>query len=74
MTPTPCADCKEQVTKGRQTDPHQHLRLLSTRPFRGSMFGGWEEMTYQCGVCGAVVEHTNDKNEFPPFWWFKKTT
>lgn len=33
------------------------------------MFGGWEESTYQCNVCGSVIEHTNDKNEFAPWWW-----
>lgn len=67
--PTPCQACQEQLKKGRRDSPHSELRHVDTRPFRGSMFGGWEESTYQCTVCGSVIEHTNDKNEFAPWWW-----
>ena len=69
-TSTPCHDCQQQVTKGRRDGPHSHLRLVDSHAFRGSMFGGSEEATYQCGVCGALITHTNDKNDFAPFWWF----
>ena len=34
------------------------------------MFGGFEEITYSCSTCAAIIEHTNDKNEVAPFWWF----
>lgn len=71
--PSPCLACLEQVKKGRHDAPHSDLRLTDTRPCRGSMFGGWEEFTYQCSVCGSVIEHTNDKNEFSPWWWFAST-
>jgi hypothetical protein len=65
-----CAACDDLIkTGGRFSEPHKALRLIETRPRRGSMFGGWEETTYQCETCSAVIEHTNDKNEFPPFWW-----
>jgi uncharacterized protein (DUF983 family) len=66
----PCSACLEQVKKGRYDDPHPALHVVKTTPYRGSMFGGWEETTYQCRECSAIIDHTNDKNEFAPFWWF----
>ncbi len=66
----PCAACREQVTKGRRDRPHAALAMIDGKECRGSMFGGWEETTYRCRECSAVIEHTNDKNEFAPFWWF----
>jgi hypothetical protein len=68
----PCAACREQVTKGRHDRPHAALLAIDTREARGSMFGGWEETTYRCQTCSAVIEHTNDRNEVAPFWWFSK--
>ena len=55
---------------GRRDKPHPQLKVLNSRECRGSMFGGWEETTYRCDECGALIEHTNDKNEFAPFWYF----
>jgi len=63
-----CENCEKQKSEGRRGNPHSDLQLQSEKPFRGSMFGGWEEVTYLCKVCGSKVHHTNDKNEFPPFW------
>ena len=68
----PCAACREQVTKGRHDQPHAALLAIDTKEARGSMFGGWEETTYRCQTCSAVIEHTNDRNEVAPFWWFSK--
>jgi hypothetical protein len=34
------------------------------------MFGGHEEVIYRCSVRSSVIEHTNDKNEFAPYWYF----
>jgi hypothetical protein len=68
--PVQCPACLEQVTKGRHGEPHDALRCIDTKEFRGSMFGGWEEMTYQCQTCRSIVHHTNDKNEVAPFWYF----
>jgi endogenous inhibitor of DNA gyrase (YacG/DUF329 family) len=66
----PCPACQAQVTKNRRDAPHSELVVMEVKPFRGSMFGGWEETIYRCRTCEAVIEHTNDKNEFAPFWWF----
>jgi hypothetical protein len=67
---TPCDACSELILNGgRSTKPHPALHLVEERPFRGAMLGGWEETTYRCKTCSAVIEHTNDKNEFAPFWW-----
>lgn len=63
-----CDLCTEQTTKSRRDNPHQYLELIEEKPIRGSMFGGWEEYTYICKKCGATMHHTNDKNEFLPFW------
>jgi len=68
----PCEACRLQVIKGRHDRPHAALVLIDGKEFRGSMFGGWEERTYQCQTCAAIIEHTNDKNEVPPYWWFRK--
>lgn len=68
----PCAACREQVTKGRHDWPHAALLVIDIREFRGSMFGGWEETTYRCQTCLAVIHHTNDRNEVAPFWRFSK--
>jgi hypothetical protein len=59
----PCAACREQVTKGRHGRPHAALLAIDRREARGSMFGGWEDTTYRCQTCSALIEHTNDKNE-----------
>jgi hypothetical protein len=69
-TSSPCPDCPQQITKGRRDDPHIHLSLVDSQAFRGSMFGGWEEGTYQCSICSNLIAHTSDKNDFAPFWWF----
>ena len=63
-----CESCENQKRESRRGSPHKDLHLQSEKPIRGSMFGGWEEFTYYCKVCGATVHHTNDKNEIPPFW------
>jgi hypothetical protein len=70
---SPCRACLEQVAKGRHDGPHSALAAVTVKPFRGSMFGGWEETTYKCQTCSAIIEHTNDKNEFAPFWWFPES-
>ena len=67
--PTPCQARQDQLKKGWHDLPHSDLRHVDTRPFRGSMFGGWEESTFQRAVCGSVIEHTNDRSEFAPWWW-----
>src|SRR3984885_9658343 len=59
----PCAACRDQVTKGRHGRPHAALLAIDRREARGSMFGGWEDTTYRCQTCSALIEHTNDKNE-----------
>ena len=30
--------------------------------------GGGTSTTYRCRVCGAQVEHSTDKLDFPCFW------
>jgi hypothetical protein len=30
---------------------------------------GHEETIYRRATCGSFIEHTNDKNEFAPFWY-----
>ena len=34
------------------------------------MFGGHEEMIYECRDCGSFIYHMHDKNDFMPFWYF----
>jgi hypothetical protein len=70
MHGVPCFACQKQVNMSRNSPPHCNLHLIETKSFRSSMFGGWEETTYRCLVCYSSIEHTNDKNEFAPFWWF----
>jgi hypothetical protein len=69
----PCSACLEQVKANRLSKPHPALEFVGQKPFRGSTFGGWEEKAYQCRICGSAIEHTNDKNEFAPFWWFTRS-
>jgi hypothetical protein len=71
--PSPCQAYRDQLKNGRHYSPHSDLRYVDTRPFRGSMFGGGEEATYQRAVCGSVTEHINDKNECAPWWWLACT-
>jgi hypothetical protein len=68
---TPCSACLVQVKKGRHDSPHGNMVLVDSRTF-DSMLGGWEEYTYQCTSCGSIIEQTNDKNEVPPWWWFRR--
>lgn len=64
-----CVACKKQETLGRRDGPHADLVVMQERPGR-SIMGGWEETDYRCRVCSSTMTHTNDKNEFAPYWWF----
>jgi len=67
---TPCNTCLEQLSKERYANPHEHLALLSS--IDGShKFGGWEIYSYVCQICGAKIDHINDKNDFAPWWRLK---
>jgi hypothetical protein len=67
--PTPCIACLNKLKLGRHDKPHDNLVLVKTTHFRGSMFGGLEEFAYRCSTCSTLIDHTNDKNEFAPWWW-----
>jgi uncharacterized protein (DUF983 family) len=66
----PCQACCEQVKRGLYDKAHQNLTPVASKAFRGSMFGGHEEVTYKCRVCGHLIHHMHDKNDFAPFWYF----
>ena len=48
MVAQPCDPCRHKVTLGRRDSPHASLSAQRLTPFRGSMFGGYEETTYKC--------------------------
>jgi hypothetical protein len=72
MQIAPCAACQNQLSARRRAAPHPRLTLLATYEARGAMWGGHEEFDYRCEDCGTRIHHTNDKNEFTPFWWIMK--
>ena len=56
---------------GREARPHFKLRMVKTVEFQREMRAGpYEESVYECRACFSTIMHTNDTNEFPPFWWF----
>ena len=67
----PCAECLEQTKKNRRDQPHPNLVLKESKS-RRSMFGGWEDETYECKTCETIIEHSTDKMEAAPFWLLKE--
>jgi hypothetical protein len=65
-----CKNCVEQQTKSRNDSPHADLVPVRSREIKGSgMYGGGgAETVYSCRACGAEVEHSSDKLDYPCYW------
>ena len=63
-----CRNCQNQKSQGRGGQPHPDLKLID-KEMKMSTFGSnWEDFTYVCQKCGAMVHHNTDRDDFPPFW------
>jgi len=36
----------------------------------GSTYRSGNPSAYECRVCGSVIYHMHDKNDYAPFWYF----